>query len=316
MRNFLYTLANYIAKILFHEFRWFVLCSNLFILGLFTWVIFRKSKHLAMSLFLFCAGGILEVYYGSGLKQGAVMALFIFAYYEFLPQKKYLLYELFCIIGVGFHDTALLLMLVPLLVPFAEEFRKKPIKITVILIAISGVLCLISSLWFEKLGYYLIDTFGWDATWTHVIAYLRYQEFSIMGLGMEVVFLIGILILYVMADKKKLDDFTSVEMMTFVFSVAIYISMASYSLMSRCSDMFQVIMVVLVPKLIAAIPDRTKKMLSFCALVLLNGFLLYSDLNAKVRFINANEKFQISLEQYPYITVFEPERINALYKTE
>ena len=137
-----------------------------------------------------------------------------------------------------------------------------------------------------------------------------------MGLGMEGVFLIGILALYYFADKTKLEEFHSVEMMTFLFSIALYFSMAGYSLMSRCSDMFQVIMVVLVPELIAAIPDRKKKMLSFCALVLLNGYLLYSDLNAKIRFINATEKFQISLEQYPYITVFEPERINGLYDTE
>ena len=316
MRNVLYTLANYGVKIAFHEFRWFVLCSNVFILGLFSWVIFKKSRHLAMSLFLFCAGGILEVYYGSGLKQGAVMALFIFAFYQFLPRKQILLYELFCVIGMGFHDTAVILMLVPLVLPFAAKFREMPIKVSAILIGLSGVICLVSTLWFEKLGYYLIDVFGWDPTWTHVIAYLRYQEFSIMGLGMESVFLIGILVLYILADKEQLDEFTSVEMMTFLLSIALYIAMASYSLMSRCSDMYQVIMVVLVPKLLSAIPQKSRRMALFGVLVILNLFLLYSDLNAKIAHNNANETVQISLGEYPYITVFDRSRINTLYQDQ
>ena len=314
MRNILFTLSNYGIKILFREFRWFVLCSNLFILGSFTWVIFRHSRHLAMSLFLFCASGILEVYYGSGLRAGAVMAIFIFAFYQFLPKKQYLLYELFCLLAAGFHETGLLLMAVPLLVPSAKKFKQKPVKTTVILFAVSAVLCLITTLGFEKLGYYLIDKYGWDPTWTHVIAYLRFQEFSIMGLGMEVVFAAGILALYYLADKSKLDDFTSLEMMTFLFSIALYISMAGYSLMSRVSDMFQVIMVVLVPKLIGAIPQKSRRLISFGALAVLNFFLLYTDLRVKTASVSANETFHFTLQEFPYITVFDAETINGLYE--
>ena len=316
MRNFLYTLCNYGIKTLFHEFRWFVLCSNLLILGAFTWVIFRHSRHLAMSLFLFCAGGILEVYYGSGLRAGAVMAIFIFAFYQFLPKKQYLLYELFCLIAFGFHETALLLLVVPFLVPIATYFRQKPVKTLLIMFGISAVLCLITTRGFEELGYYLIDRYGWDATWTHVVAYLRYQEFSILGLGMEGVFLIGILLLYRMADKEKLDEFTSLEMMTFLFSIAIYISLAGYSLMSRVSDMFQVIMVILIPKLISAIPQTSKRLIAFCGVALLNLFLLYSDLNAKIASINHTEKFQISMREFPYITVFDKNKIDTLYERQ
>lgn len=314
MRNFLYTLLNYGVKITLREFRWFVLFSNILILGLFSYVILRRSRNILMSLMLFVGSGILEVYYGSGLRQGIVMALFLFAFYEFLPKKKYLLYELFCLIGFGFHETALLLMLVPLLIPLAEKFRAKPVKVTVIMFALSAVFCLITTLGFSQLGYYLIGKYGWDPTWTHVIAYLRFQEFSVMGLGMELVFLAGILLLYYLADRSKLDDFSAVEMMTFLFSIALYVSLAGYSLMSRCSDMFQVIMVILVPKLLYAIPDVKKKGAAFLGLALLNGYLLYADLNAKIGFINANEKFQISMAQYPYISVFDGDRIGGLYE--
>ena len=135
-----------------------------------------------------------------------------------------------------------------------------------------------------------------------------------MGLGMELVFLAGILLLYYLADRPQLDEFTAVEMMTFLFSIALYVSLAGYSLMSRCSDMFQVIMVILVPKLLYAIPDVKKKGAAFLGLALLNGYLLYTDLNAKIGFINANEKFQISMAQYPYISVFDGDRIGGLYE--
>ena len=202
----------------------------------------------------------------------------------------------------------------PFLVPAAKHFKKKPVKILLIMFGISTVLCLITTRGFEELGYYLIGKYGWDATWTHVVAYLRYQEFSILGLGMEGVFLIGILLLYWMADREKLDEFTSLEMMTFLFSISIYISLAGYSLMSRVSDMFQVIMVILIPKLVGAIPQASKRLIAFCGVALLNLFLLYSDLNAKIVSINQTEKFQISMREFPYITVFDRNTIDNLYE--
>jgi hypothetical protein len=105
-------------------------------------------------------------------------------------------------------------------------------------------------------------------------------------------------------------------MMTFLFSIAIYISLAGYSLMSRVSDMFQVIMVILIPKLIGAIPQASKRLIAFCGVALLNLFLLYSDLSAKIASINHTEKFQISMREFPYITVFDKTAIDTLYERQ
>ena len=92
MRNVLYTLLNYAVKVTMGEFRWFVLLSNIIILGLCTWIVYRHSRNPLISFMLFVGSGMLEVYYSSGLKQGIAMALYLFAFYEFLPRRKYLLY--------------------------------------------------------------------------------------------------------------------------------------------------------------------------------------------------------------------------------
>ena len=78
--------------------------------------------------------------------------------------------------------------------------------------------------------------------------------------------------------------------------------------------MFQVIMVVLVPKLIGAIPQKSRKVTAFGAVAVLNLFLLYTDLSVKTASVSANESFQFTLKNFPYITVFDADTINSLYE--
>ena len=83
-----------------------------------------------------------------------------------------------------------------------------------------------------------------------------------------------------------------------------------YDLISRVTDFLQIIQLILIPALIEAIPDAKKKMLSFIAVFLLNGFLLYVDCTANLKRISDQFNHEYTLTEYPYVTVFETDRVN------
>ena len=84
--------------------------------------------------------------------------------------------------------------------------------------------------------------------------------------------------------------------------------MIRYPLVSRVCDLLQVIFIILIPNLIQFITSKKKQLLSFIVVFLLNGFLLYVDISEKSR------KTGYSVKEFPYISIFETEKIeNFLY---
>ena len=314
MRNFGYTFLNYLVKISFGEFRFFVLLSNIIILSLCTYTVYKESHNCLLSMMLFVGSGMLEVYYGSGMRQGIAMALYLFAFYKFLPEKKYLWYELFIFIALGFQEIAFVLIPIPLLFILIDKFKAHPYKLTIIISCATGAVSWFIYRYLIDLEYWITAKTGYEPVWTHLIAYFHRRSFSIAGLAMEVVFLLGIMIMYWLADKKEWNDFNHFEVLTFVYSCTLYFMMSGYSIMSRASDMIQIIILILIPRLIFSIPNKTHKVLSVLAIFALNSVLLYVDLYEKCRNISGKDNIQATILNFPYITVFDKETIDHLYE--
>ena len=308
-RNVLYSLLSWVVKIAFGEFRWLVLIQNVLILLGCGWVIFRFSKNIILSFLLFTGGGMLEVYYGSGVRQALAMTVFLAGFYAFLPKKKYLLYELMCLIAFGFQDIALASMILPLLYLFVKPFKAHPVRVILIFTVLSLILLGFITFFMSDFAYWLIDTVGPAPVWTHVIAYARFQQFSIMGIGMETVFFAGTLLLYYFAEKDGFDDFTYFSVLVFLSSIWIYYAFACYDLMSRVSDFIQIIMLVLIPQLFAAIPKKSVKAAAAFALIALNAVLLYADITANLRRMNEVLGTSFTIRTYPYVCVFDTKRV-------
>lgn len=313
MRNFGYTLLNFAVKCIAGEFRWFVLFSNVLILGLCTAVIAKKSVSPLFSLTLLIGGGMLEVYFGSGMRQGIAMALVLFAYYQFLPQKKIIWYELFCLLAFGFQEIAVIAMPVPLLFLLIRRFKAHPYLFTLGGTVIAWLICALVYEFAVNLEWFVVSRVGFEPVWTHIIAYLYERQFSIAGIGMETVFLIGTLLLYRLSGSETKEDFRQFETLTMVFSVLIYYCAACYPLMSRGSDLLQIISLIFLPAILLEIPAKSHRLLAFSAIVVLNAFLLYVDLSEKCRVLSAKENRTFEIARFPYITVFEKDRIEAIY---
>ncbi len=314
MRNLLFARYAWICKTLFHEFRWMVLATNVIVMSLVSWTVFRHSKNILLSAMLFIGTGFLEVYYGSGLRQAIAMALLLFSFYEFLPKKQYLLFELFCLISFGFHELAIAAVPLPLLMKLVPYFKKNPMKMMAAGAVISVLLFVFMDHFATPFSYWVTDRYGFAPAWTHGIVYLRIKEFSLLGFGMECVFLIGMSVMFYFADRSQMTDFEYFEVIVFFFSIMLYIMLADYSLMSRITDYLQVIMLVLIPNMLCRIPVRRNRGVVFILLFLLSSVLLYADLNGKINTIKNQTSKDCSLVTYPYITVFEKDRIDSYIK--
>lgn len=312
MRNVVFTTYAFLIKLVVKEFRWFVFVSNLIFFGVITWIVKQHSDYPLVSLLLVVGSGLLEVYAGSGLRQAMATVLFLYAFYEFLPKKQFVLYELFILMAIGCQEIAAAAVPIPLLYLLGKRFKEHPYRVTAILVLIGVAMLEVTYDGLPRIENYFINQYGYAPVWTHVLAYFHDREFSIAGIGMEAVFLIGIMILFYLSDQKQHTDFFRLELLTFIYSTVIYFAMSMYPLMSRCSDLLQSIMIVLVPELFSMIVSKRRVCASFAAVFLLNGFLLFVDLNEKCKYLTSSGLWETSITTYPYVTVFDASTVHGL----
>ncbi|MBR2726678.1 MAG: EpsG family protein [Solobacterium sp.] len=284
-----------------HSYRWYVLAVNLITLGICTYVVLRSSKSILMSILLFMGMGYLEVYYASGIRQMIAMSLFLLAYDRFLRKDRILLYEFICLLALTFHETVLPALVLPLLKPLIRFMREKPAKILLCGTCISVLLAFIMSVIIPR----VIPMLGLDWQFWNIVGYLTDVNPSILGIGMECVFGLGVFSIYMAADKDNLDDFTVFSVAAFLFSVFLYIAFCGFSLMSRVADTLQIFVIILFPNLLASVPDIKKRTISLCGAMILNVFLLFMDLKADLPRINRELGTEYTIMNYPYVSVFD-----------
>ena len=313
-RNILYSFLSLFCKRAFGEFRWLVLVQNVLILGGCSFIIYKHSKNKLMSLLLFIGSGMLEVFYGSGVRQALAMTIYFVGFYCFLPQKKILRYELCCLLAFGFQEIALVAAVVPFVYLMVGLFKKKPVVFIIVTFLLALSLTMFVKTKLYDWSWHITETYGTAPVWTHVIAYLRFHNFSVLGFGMECVFGVILWMLYFFSDRSKHNDFTIFSILVFWFSVLFYVAFAMYDLMSRVTDFLQIVQLVVIPVLIESTPDLRKKTLAFLAVFALNGFLLYVDSTVNLRRISEQFGHEYTLMEYPYVTVFDTEGVKYYQK--
>lgn len=301
-RNFGFSILIYLCKNIVHSYPLFILVTNGIVVFVITYISFKYSKNILLSMLMFVGSGYLEVYYGSGLRQSIAMAIFLFIFYEFIPKKQYLKYYMGAILACLFHEAAVVTLFIPIIHKYSLKIRKKYIKVGLISIVCAIVVSYLVGYFAPKLAFKI----GFADAITHLALYFVTQSFSILGIGMEIVLTGLCIILYYFNDKK--DDWTFFQIEVAFFTLLVYILMIRYPLISRVCDLLQVIFIILIPNLIQSITSKKKQLLSFAIVFLLNAFLLYVDISEK------SNKTGFSVKDFPYISIFETEKIeNYLY---
>lgn len=311
-RNVLFSGLAWLCRTLFHEYRWFILVINVILYGGCTMLVKKYSVNPLFSLFILIAGGWVEVYFTSGLRQAVASVILLFAFYQFLPKKQVWRYELCVLIAIGFHEAAIFAVGIPLILKLVPAFKQQPRKVILwSALTAAGIYVIIHNVLYLMI-YRIYDIVGFAPSWTHTIGYMLYHNFSILGFGMEAVFGIGTLILY-FRGRKNLSDLQVLEVLTIFMSTVLYGAFADYPIMSRVTDSIQLIMIIAIPGLVKALPEQ-KKLLAFGAIMMLNAVLLYSDLSAKTERISMQTGETVRIANYEYISLFESDRIDQYVK--
>ena len=301
-RNFGFTLLIYLCKKLSLSYPWFIFVTNLIALASITYITFKYSKNILLSLLMFVGSGYLEVYYASGLRQSIAMAIFLFIFYEYLPKKQYGKYYIGAVIACLFHEVAFVILLIPLLHKYLDSIRKNWKKLMIGSLVATVLISFLVSYVAPKIAYAI----GFNDAITHLALYFMTQSFSVLGIGLEVVISGLCMLLFVLNDDK--NDWKFFEEVVIFFSLLVYILMIRYPLVSRVCDLIQVITLISIPNVIQSITSKKKQVLALGIVFLLNGFLLYSDLKQKLKSTG------YTFENYPYITIVEQQKIdNFLY---
>lgn len=301
-RNFAFTLLIYLCKLISKSYIFFAFIVNVISLGLIGYIILKNSKSILLSILIFIGSGFLEVYYSSGIRQSLAMVFFLFAYYQFLPKKKYFQYYVFAIIACLFHETAIISLILPFIYMNINRISKNKKRFFISSIIITLILFFL----FSDMMPVLANKIGFDYSITHIFIYFTKETYSFLGISMEIVLTALIFFLYIMADKSKDTDFDFFQIITSFFALLIYIIFSRFSLVSRVCDLIQVIFIILIPNLLSKIQVNKIKVALLAFIIVLNAFLLVTDLTYKINIINED----FTVKTYPYVSIFDKDTIN------
>lgn len=303
-RNIGFTSLALLCKKIFGSYRYFLLTCNILTTIVITYIVFKHSKNMLLSLMIFIGSGYLEVYYSSGIRQSIAMVIFLFSYFEFLENKQYLKYYIGIFMSFLFHDVALVGFALPLLLNSLNKIKENTIKKGIIIVMMALLLSFFSSYALTL----LFNIVGADYTWNHILSYFSGQSFSIMGLGLQILITLMCIVLYSIGEK---NENTYLQILTIFVALLIYILLIRFPIVSRVCDYLQVILIITLPNILESVPSKKKYVLSCLFVVMLNGHLLYIDMQEKIKKMD-----DITIVSYPYITLLEQEKCELYFYGE
>ena len=93
--------------------QWLIIVTSLLIHGFISLAIYRQSRNVYLSFFLYMAL-MLYPYYLSMMRQALAIAILLFAL-EFLKKRKWIVYALLVLLAFSFHTSAIVFLAAPLL---------------------------------------------------------------------------------------------------------------------------------------------------------------------------------------------------------
>ena len=304
-RNILFNVLLNLVKLFTDDFGHFMLVFNIICLSIMYYVI-KDSDNIMLSIMIFIGCGVLEVYYGSGMRQMLAMVIFFLAYFKYLKNNKYIRYYLLMLIAFLFHDIAIIAMVLPIIKKIYDVMIKKMNnKRMLSLFCLLLVLSIIISVLFNTLWPVFVEVLP-----NTIVYYLYESEFSLVGLLLRIVMFLFVSILACLTNKNKLNDFERFSIIVCFFSFCVYIILCNYSIMARVSDFLAIIEIMLIPSLLMKIDNNQLKYLFVVVCFSINLVLLYSDITFKINYRYSSN----DIMEYPYVNVFDFDKTVEYYE--
>lgn len=277
-----------VVKLLGGSFSFFVALIALFELACFGYAIKRYSNNVLVSAFLFFTGYYL-VYVENLLRQGMAMALFFCAVFYYLKTRKLLPFFVFVFLASCFHVSAAIGFFVPLLLKYVPDDILKSRNILVCMLLAFGV------------GYAMSFVI------VHLLViinprYIYYKKYFGINIFAVILRTFNMMIALYLFNRNRaaMSRFEVDTLKIYVIGIMLYYVVCSFSILSRLTEYFSLLEVILIPNLLAISKPQTKKMVGSCVVVIF-VFLLSKDLVANT--YDAGYPSH-SLIDYPYISVF------------
>lgn len=302
-KSYFYFYIGFFTKLFGGTYTTFLFVLNIIDVSLISYTIYKNSKNICGSTFLFLSTGYTQVYLISGIRQGLAMALFIFGYFNYLKKDKYVGYLIFVLLACLSHGAGLLgipILIIHLLLNKFEILKNKKIVIGL------GLISIICALFPEQLFNLLTTIFSFALS--SYADYISQISVNYVGIALRVVLMAGIYVIYLGVDKDKKQKYTNTIYIYYLFTIA-YIAVSFIDSLSRVNDFFAIVEFVTVPNMISEIKIKDKLLKIFVSLALVgyvsvNYVMLCDDINFHTSKINQRFGSDLSLTNYPLYTIF------------
>jgi hypothetical protein len=289
----------YLLVILFKtlnlSFSYFIAFFAFLSLGFTLYTIQKYSKNKNISLLIFFANYYM-VYMESALRQGIAMAIFIYAFYDFITKRKKIKYFLLILIAMTFHVSVFITMCIPFIITINTKLFLNPI-----FLVIMTMLALMSSIFIPKILGFLISLF-----YKRVGYFDGDYKFNIFPIGLRILEMILIYTIF-----KKTHQVLSIQekiaIKFYMTGMFIYFSIASIGI-SRLSEYFIFIEIILIPNLLSSLKTKSRYVYHFIFACIFT-ILFFKDINASMYQQNYVSKRIID---YQYVTIFNKEEIKKV----
>ncbi|MCI5774677.1 MAG: EpsG family protein [Erysipelotrichaceae bacterium] len=282
----------------------FRLLFNLVITSLCGYTIYKYSKNKLFAMLIFFGAGYYIVYFGSGIRQMMAMAIFFFAYFNFLLEKKDLLYLLMSFIALSFHEAGIICFYVYLIYIVRNIILRYP-KTFFIVSCISSLAIFYFSVNFLPI---IVEKYQYISVFTHILMYLSNISIDVFGIVLRTILVLINIFLYLSTPNKNSKNKAMIVTMIAIYFF--YMAFSGFSLVARIYDFVAIIEMIMIPNFIFYMKIRLKKLLCISVIILLNLILLVTD----IKFTCNSEYISnyYNFNDFPYLTVFDTKTINQL----
>lgn len=253
-----FVLVNKVVSLITLNERFFIIIFSFIAIYLIKKFIEKNSKKLWLSYFLFVTLGYYFMIF-SIIRQFIAIGILLLSLESIKERnlKKFLIYY---IIGVSFHWTALVFILL---------YIVYPIKINIKYLVIINFGIIINFIFLDKIIIFLLNLLP-------KYEYM-YKDIIIKGEGLKLLLLLYI-IFFLGVLLKKLNIREEKEKIYFhMMALAVYLQSLSYgfSLFTRVVNYFSIIMIIFIPNLIVNQKDKSIKILSIISVIILTMYYYY-----------------------------------------
>lgn len=283
-----------IAKTFGLSFETFVSILAIIVMCFFIYTIKNNSKRPIISLLIFY-GIYYQIYVNSALRQGFAMSVFFWSFFRYYKEGKTNKYIFSIIIASLFHYSVLIALVIPLLkLMYNRYFKNYRVNVSLFMLGICSLI-----LGGERVLVNLANIFG-------IVIPYESDGANLLAIALRIIFLIIVLILYKYCRKDSVSDNDKFYIYVYFINTILFIAVCNLSLLSRLTEYFSLLDIIIIPNLICGIKLKDIRLVSIICITLLVGVVFKKDQKS---FLVEGNYLNNEVRKYPYVTIFNKDDI-------